>query len=79
MVLHRILQAIFGHPQVGPQLIQRLSETRPIRSAARLVAYAYLRSRAALEGNTSLERFKRNLQTEIRKGLEDAKRQQGRK
>ena len=30
---------------MGPQLIQRLSETRPIRAAARATAYVYLRGK----------------------------------
>jgi hypothetical protein len=86
MVLHRLLQLLFGHPQVGPQLVQRLSETRPIRGAARLAAYCYLRGKQALEEKASLqggrgpfdvERFRGALQQELKKGFEEVlKRQQ---
>ena len=44
-MIRRLLQLFFSHPTMGPQLIQRLSETRPIRAAARATAYAYLRGK----------------------------------
>ncbi len=85
MVLARLLQVLFGHPQFGPRLVQRLSETRPIRAAARMVAYAYLRGKGAAEegmraikdgqggqGGVDLERFKSNLRREVEKGFKEA-------
>ena len=43
--IRNLLQLFFSHPTMGPQLIQRLSETRPIRAAARATAYVYLRGK----------------------------------
>ncbi len=92
MVLPKLLSALasvlFRHPTLGPQLVQRLADSRPIRAAARVTAYAYLRSRQALEerllkpgakaikdssgGGVDLERFKHNFAEEIKKGLREA-------
>jgi len=47
--IRNLLQLFFSHPTMGPQLIQRLSETRPIRAAARATAYVYLRGKQAIE------------------------------
>ena len=49
MVFRALLRLLMGHPQVSGALIQRLSETRPIRSAARMTAYLFLRGKQALE------------------------------
>lgn len=44
-MLRRLLQTLLNQPQ----MISWLSETRPIRSAARFVASVYLRGKTALE------------------------------
>jgi len=43
---------------MGPQLIQRLSETRPIRAAARATAYVYLRGKQAIEESAAADAAK---------------------
>ena len=53
MVLHKILQLLLAHPRFGPMMIQRLSESWPIRRAARFTAYLYLRGKQAIEENLS--------------------------
>lgn len=84
-MLHRLISLLFGHPQVGPQLIQRLSETWPIRKAAKYTAYLYLRGKYLVEesakeaaksnGPINVKRFRDTFSAELRKGLEDAKRE----
>jgi hypothetical protein len=51
MVLRKILQLLMAHPRYGPLMIQRLSESWPIRRAARFTAYIYLRGKQAIEEN----------------------------
>ena len=82
MVLRTLLRMLFAHPQVGPQLIQRLSETRPIRAAARFTAYLYLRSKAVLEDKAKqldVDKFKKNLEDEIKKGFQEAQKKNNQK
>ena len=45
MVLSKLLSLLLAHPRVGPQVVQRLSETWPIRRAARFTAYMYFRGK----------------------------------
>jgi hypothetical protein len=45
MVLNKLLSLLMAHPRVGPQVVQRLSETWPIRRAARFTAYMYFRGK----------------------------------
>jgi len=88
-MLRKLLGLLLAHPRVGPQLIQRLSETWPIRRAARFTAYIYLRGKLAVEDGLkkqvnqrnygpsdktiSFTRFKENFKKEIEKGVEEAK------
>jgi len=51
MVLSKILRLLMAHPRYGPLMIQRLSESWPIRRAARFTAYIYLRGKQAIEEN----------------------------
>jgi len=92
-MLSKLIAMIMAHPQVGPQFIQRLSETYPIRKAARFTAYVYLRGKKAVEDgardvsknpNTpmvkmDMERFKNNFKEELRKGVNQAKEDMKRK
>lgn len=76
MVFRILLRMLMGHPQMGPALIQRLSETRPIRGAARFVAYLFLRGKAAIENQAQnpatfkVDRFKETFQRELQKARE---------
>ena len=49
MVLQKLIQLLFAHPQIGPKLINKLADSWPIRSAARFTAYIYLRGKSAIE------------------------------
>ena len=42
-----------AHPQFGPQIINKLADSRPIRWAARLTASMYLRGKYAIEQKIS--------------------------
>ena len=44
---------IMSHPQFGPQIINKLADSRPIRWAARLTASMYLRGKYAIEQKIS--------------------------
>jgi hypothetical protein len=90
-MIRKLLAILLNHPRLGPQLIQRLSETYPIRRAARFTAYLYFKGKLAVEETVKrqatkpasklpesgkgfdVERFKRNFQEEIQKGLKDAR------
>lgn len=73
------------NPTVGPRVVQSLSETWPIRRAARFTAYLYLRGKQALEdgakdqikisksGVDGLSRFKDSFKQEVLKGAAEAK------
>uniref|UniRef100_A0A8C8Z2V1 NCBP2 antisense 2 (head to head) n=1 Tax=Prolemur simus TaxID=1328070 RepID=A0A8C8Z2V1_PROSS len=83
MVLRRLLAALLH----SPQLVERLSESRPIRRAAQLTAFALLQ--AQLRGQDAArrlrglaagpaeslsrraERFKDTFTQELRRGLRD--------
>ena len=73
MVLQRLLSLLLNNPQ----LIQRLSETRPIREAARFTAYLFLKSKHMAEEQAQktspqqMSRFRDTFQEEVRKGLKD--------
>jgi len=64
-MIHKLLALLLKHPQVGPQLIQRLSETWPIRRAARFTAYLYFKGKLAVEDTIKQQGTKRisNLQS----------------
>ena len=49
MPLKNILKIIMSHPQFGPQIINKLADSRPIRWAAKLTASIYLRGKYAIE------------------------------
>ena len=49
MVIRKIIQILLSNPQVGGRLIQTLADSWPIRTAAKKVAYIYMRGQAALE------------------------------
>ena len=53
MVLRKLLQLLMAHPRFGPLLMEKLSESWPIRRAARFTAYVYLRGKQAVEENMS--------------------------
>lgn len=65
-----------------PQFMQRLSEARPIRWAAKKVAYMYLRGQQALEerarsgavesGRQGLASFGGRFKQEVKKGMAEA-------
>lgn len=85
MVLHRLLSMLLNNPR----LIQSLSETRPIRAAARFTAYLFLRAKDAIEdqarrpkivnqGTRAASGFAGRFKSELRKGWEEAKRDQAR-
>jgi len=90
MVLNKLLSLLMAHPRVGPQVVQRLSETWPIRRAARFTAFLYFRGKHAIEEgiqkdiakstmigtNSFKEKFKAELQKGIREAQEDLKRKQ---
>ena len=83
-MIHKLITLLMNHPQFGPRLVQTLSESYPIRRAARFTAYLYLRGRHALEEGFKNEvaqnamkgtsSFKDTFQAELRKGFEEAKR-----
>jgi len=88
-MLKKLLGILFSHPQVGPQLVQRLSETWPIRRAARFTAYLYFKGKLAVEDGLKKQvtqqsfgapdkqfnftRFKQKFQEELRKGVQEAR------
>jgi len=90
MVLNKLLSLLMAHPRVGPQVVQRLSETWPIRRAARFTAFLYFKGKHAIEEgiqkdiakstmigtNSFKEKFKAELQKGIREAQEDFKRKQ---
>ena len=49
MALRRLLALLLSHPRFGPQLINKIADSWPIRRAAKLTAAAYLRGRHAVE------------------------------
>jgi len=92
MVWKIISSLLLRDPRVGGRLIQYLSETRPIRSAARFTAYLYLRGKHAVEegvrspvaksSQAGISNFAETFKTELKKGIaeaaEDMKRQKQR-
>jgi len=82
MVWKLISTLLLRDPRVGGRLVQYLSETRPIRSAARFTAYLYLRGRHALEegvrnpvtksSREGLSNFSETFKRELKKGMEEA-------
>jgi len=61
----------------SPQAVQRLSETKPIRSAARFVAHIYFRVKGIAEQKGApegLERFKKTFSEEMKKIQEEQQR-----
>jgi len=57
-LIRTLINMLLGHPTMGPQLIQRLSETRPIRAAARATAYVFLRGKQAIEESAAKDAAK---------------------
>lgn len=49
MVFQKILKILMAHPRLGPQIVNKLAESRPIKWAAKLTASAYLTGRHAIE------------------------------
>ena len=49
MVLQKLLSLLMSHPTLGPQLINKVADARPIRWAAKLTASIYLRGKSAIE------------------------------
>jgi len=47
--------------QLGPQLIQRLSESYPIRRAARFTAYLYFKGKLAIEDTVKKQATNRSI------------------
>ncbi len=78
MVLQKLLQLLMAHPQFGPRLVQRLSETWPIRRAARFTAYLYLRGKQGIEDNVkpgAAQRIGDNFKSELAKQWEQVKKE----
>jgi len=87
-MLQKLIALLLNHPQVGPRLVQSLSESYPIRRAAKFTAYLYLRGKQAIEEGAKHDitqstlhnaqkagsSFKDNFKAELRKGWEEAKR-----
>ena len=44
-MLQKLIALLLNHPQVGPRLVQSLSDSYPIRRAAKFTAYLYLRGK----------------------------------
>lgn len=82
MVLNKLIALLMAHPQLGPRVVQRLSETYPIRRAARFSAYVYLRGKQALEEGIQKDiakstlkgtsSFKDKFQAELARGWKEA-------
>ena len=49
MPFRNLLKLIMSHPQFGPQIINKLADSRPIRWAAKLTASLYLRGKHEIE------------------------------
>ena len=89
MVLQKLIALILNHPNVGPRLVQQLSETAIIRRAARATAYVYLRGKQAVEegGRSGVadsavkgsQSFSQSFQAELRKGWQEAQSEMRRK
>jgi len=82
MVLRKLFALMMAHPRVGPQVVQRLSETWPIRRAARFTAYLYFKGKHAVEEGVNSDvakstlkgtnSFKENFKSELQKGIKEA-------
>ena len=66
-MLQKLLQLLFAHPQFGPRLIQKLADSYPIRRAAKMTAYVYLRGKSAIE-----DKAKMNIEEFARTKLDEA-------
>jgi len=93
-MLRKLLEIFLSSQvKVGPQTLQWLSDTWPIRKAARFTAYMYFRGKLAIEdkvknklskstlppSNQILSRFLATFKQELSKGIEEAKRQEVKK
>ena len=79
MVFEKILKILLSHPQFGPQMINKIADSWPIRKAAKLAASAYLRGKHAIEeqqkdpqvraklSNFDVGRFKQKFTEELKK------------
>lgn len=81
MVLQKLLQLLFAHPQFGPRIVQKLADSWPIRRAAKMTAYFYLRGKDAIEQqivpkvkDMDTGRFGETFKEELKKQWEEAKR-----
>ena len=49
MVFEKILKLLMAHPRFGPQIINKIADSWPIRKAAKLTASVYFRGKRAIE------------------------------
>ena len=80
MVLRYLLHRFINNPQ----LIEKLSESYPIRRAAQITAYALQQSKVAIkeaaesEANKRVSQFGRNFTQDVKEGLKNIEDQQKR-
>ena len=66
MVLQKLIQLLFSHPSVGPKIIDKLADSWPIRRAAKLTAYFYLRGKHAIEEKAKEQGLNKMDQTDLK-------------
>ena len=49
MPFQKIFKLLMAHPRFGPQIINKIADSRPIRWAAKLTASIFLRGKHAIE------------------------------
>ena len=49
IMLQKLIAMLLNHPQIGPRLVDKLSDTYIIRRAARFTAYLYLRGKQVFQ------------------------------
>lgn len=82
MVLQKLIQLLLGHPQIGPRVINKLADSWPIRRAAKITAYFFLRGQEAVEQKVApkiqefskidSQRLKDTFKDELKKQWEEA-------
>ena len=66
MVLQKLISLLFSHPSVGPKIIDKLADSWPIRRAAKLTAYFYLRGKDAIEQKAKEQGLNKIDQTDLK-------------
>ena len=49
MALEKLLKILMAHPRFGPQIINKIAESWPVRKAAKFTAAFYLRGKHGIE------------------------------